>query len=82
MVEDKKDKIGGTPGVYWRYIAVLAIASVLIYVWNTFFVTQPPEQYTINYSQFMEQLDAGNHCCPRQTEIIDCPLSNRSFGRV
>jgi len=60
MVEDKKDKIGGTPGVYWRYIAVLAIASVLIYVWNTFFVTQPPEQYTINYSQFMEQLDAGN----------------------
>jgi cell division protease FtsH len=60
MAEDKKDKIGGLPVMYWRYIAALLMASVLIYLWNTFFVTGPPEQYTINYSQFMEQLSAGN----------------------
>jgi cell division protease FtsH len=60
MAEDKKDKIGGLPVMYWRYIAALLAASVLIYLWNTFFVTRPPEQYTINYSQFMEQLGAGN----------------------
>jgi cell division protease FtsH len=60
MAEDKKDRMGGSPGIYGKYIAVLAIATVLIYVWNTYFVTTPPEQYTINYSQFMEQLDAGN----------------------
>jgi len=60
MAKDKKDNIGGIPSIYWRYIAAVAIASVLIYLWNTFFVTRPPEQYTINYSQFMEQLDAGN----------------------
>jgi cell division protease FtsH len=60
MAEDKKDKIGGLPTMYWRYIAALFMASVLIYLWNTFFVTRPPEQYTINYSQFMEQLGAGN----------------------
>jgi cell division protease FtsH len=60
MAEDKKDKIGGLPVMYWRYIAALLMASVLIYLWNTFFVTRPPEQYTINYSQFMEQLSAGN----------------------
>jgi cell division protease FtsH len=60
VAEDKKGIIGGLPGTYWRYIAALLAASVLIYLWNTFFVTRPPEQYTINYSQFMEQLSAGN----------------------
>ena len=60
MAEDKKKNLGGVPGIYWRYIAALAIATVFIYIWNTYFVTRPPEQYTINYSQFMEQLESGN----------------------
>ena len=60
MGEVKKDRTGVIHSIYWRYIAALAAASVLIYVWNTYFVTQPPEQYPIYYSQFMEQLDAGN----------------------
>ena len=60
MGEDKKKKIGGIPSLYWRYIAALAIASVLIYAWNSLFNFGPPPHYTINYSQFMEQLDAGN----------------------
>jgi len=60
MAEDKKDVTGGIAGTYWRYVAVLLIATVLIYIWNAFFVTPIPEQYTINYSQFTEQLNAGN----------------------
>ena len=60
MAEDKKDNIGGIPGIYWRYIAALAIASVVIFAWNSLFNFGPPPHYTINYSQFMEQLDAGN----------------------
>ena len=60
MSEDKKDNIGGIPGIYWRYIAALFIASVAMFAWNSFFNGGPPQQYTINYSQFMEQLDAGN----------------------
>ena len=60
MTEDKKDNIGGIPGIYWRYIAALFIASVAMFAWNSFFNGGPPQQYTINYSQFMEQLDAGN----------------------
>ena len=60
MAEDKKDNIGGLPSNFWRYILALAIASVVILAWNSFFNLGAPQQYTINYSQFMEQLDAGN----------------------
>jgi ATP-dependent Zn protease len=60
MAEEKKTGIGGIPGIYWRYIAALAIASVVIFAWNSFFNFGPPPHYTINYSQFMEQLSAGN----------------------
>ena len=60
MAEDKKDNIGGIPSIYWKYIAAVFLASVVIFVWNSFFNTSPPQHYTINYSQFMEQLDAGN----------------------
>jgi len=60
MAEDKKDNIGGIPSSYWRYIAALAIASVVIFAWNSLFNFGPPPHYTINYSQFMEQLSAGN----------------------
>ena len=60
MAEDKKNNIGGLPSTFWRYILALAIASVVIFAWNSFFNLGAPQQYTINYSQFMEQLDAGN----------------------
>jgi cell division protease FtsH len=60
MAEDKKGGIGGIPGIYWRYIAVFFIISVFLYAWNIFFSTGAPAQYTINYSQFMEQLNSGN----------------------
>ncbi|MBI5076357.1 MAG: ATP-dependent metallopeptidase FtsH/Yme1/Tma family protein [Nitrospirae bacterium] len=45
--------------MYWRYIAALAITTVVIFTWSTFFNVSPPPRYTINYTQFMEQLDAG-----------------------
>lgn len=60
MAEDKKDNIGGIPSIYWKYIAAVFLASVVIFVWDSFFNAGPPPHYTINYSQFMEQLDAGN----------------------
>jgi cell division protease FtsH len=59
MGEDKKDNTGGIPSIYWRYIAALAIASVVIFAWNSFFSSGPPARFTINYTQFMEQLNAG-----------------------
>ena len=60
MAEDKKGGTGGISGAYWKYTAVFFIVFAFLYVWNTFFSTGPPAQYTVNYSQFMEQLNAGN----------------------
>ena len=60
MAEDKKDDIGGIPKIYWRYIAVFLLTSVIIYGWNLFFNPTAPAHFTINYSQFIEQLSAGN----------------------
>jgi cell division protease FtsH len=60
MAEDKKGGIGGIPGTYWRYVAASLIVFAVLYAWGSFFSTGAPKQYTINYSQFMEQLNAGN----------------------
>ena len=60
MGEDRKDERGGIPTAYWRYFAALAVVFVFIYVWNSFFNVNAPAHYMINYSQFIEQLGAGN----------------------
>ena len=59
MTKEKKNSMGGIPDMYWRYIAALAITTVVIFVWSSFFNVSPPPRYTINYTQFMEQLNAG-----------------------
>src|SRR3990170_7951664 len=58
--KDKKNPIAGMTGTYWRLIAVFFILSVLFYVWSGFFSAGAPEKHTINYSQFMFQLNEGN----------------------
>ena len=60
MAADKKNPKAGITGTYWRLIAVFFVLSVLLYVWNSFFSTATTEKYTINYSQFMMQLNDGN----------------------
>ncbi len=60
MAADKKNPITGITGTYWRLIAVFFILSVLLYVWSGFFSTGGPQKHTINYSQFMVQLNDGN----------------------
>lgn len=61
MGEGKLDSIGGIPGFYWRYIAAFLAAALFLYGWNSYFNANipPPERSTINYSQFIEQLDSG-----------------------
>ncbi|MBA4374274.1 MAG: hypothetical protein C0402_15595, partial [Thermodesulfovibrio sp.] len=59
MAQDKNENPGGIPGIYWRYLAALATTAVILFVWNSYFNVSPPARYTINYTQFMEQLNAG-----------------------
>ncbi|HLE17415.1 MAG TPA: ATP-dependent zinc metalloprotease FtsH [Syntrophales bacterium] len=60
MAADKKSPIAGITGTYWRLIAGFFILAVLLYVWSGFFSTGGPQKHTINYSQFMLQLNDGN----------------------
>src|SRR3990172_10591764 len=60
MTADKKRPRPGISGTYWRLIAVFFILSVLFYVWSGFFSAGVTEKHTINYSQFMLQLNEGN----------------------
>ena len=58
MAEDKKD--GPVTNIYWRPITAVLIFTVLLYLWSLFFNINPTAQYPISYSQFLEQLNAGN----------------------
>src|SRR5512146_247794 len=60
MAEDKKDERGGIRKIYWRFLAAFLAASLVMYGWNAFFNPNASAHTTINYSQFMEQLNAGN----------------------
>jgi cell division protease FtsH len=59
MADDRKDGTGGVPGAYWRLIAAFFIVSALLYLWDGYFSVGTPAKYTINYSQFTGQLNAG-----------------------
>jgi cell division protease FtsH len=61
MAEEKKESTGSfMPSMPMRYIATIFIATIVIYIWNVYFTPGTPQIYAINYSQFMEQLTAGN----------------------
>jgi cell division protease FtsH len=60
MSEDKKENTGGIPKNYWRLFAAFSAALLFMYGWNIFFNPNAPAHTTINYSQFIEQLNAGN----------------------
>jgi cell division protease FtsH len=44
----------------WRALAAAALIFVFLLVWSQYFTSTGPVRYEITYSQFMEQLDAGN----------------------
>lgn len=59
MAEEKKADIGGIPGTTWRVIAAFFIVAAILYTWNIFFSTGAPQKYTLNYTQFLDQLNSG-----------------------
>ncbi len=44
----------------WRAIIVSVIVFMILLLWTQFFTQSGPLQYEISYSQFIEQLNAGN----------------------
>ncbi len=61
MAEDRQNKIPGAPGFYWSYIAAISFIALLFYLWSGLFNSNTNTlRNTINYSQFVEQLNSGN----------------------
>ena len=44
----------------WRLIFTLVVTSIFLYFWSQFSNLDIPREYSISYSQFIEQLDNGN----------------------
>ncbi|MBM4146948.1 MAG: ATP-dependent metallopeptidase FtsH/Yme1/Tma family protein [Nitrospira sp.] len=44
----------------WRIVAAILFLMFFFYLWSQFFRLGAPQQYPVSYSQFMEQLNAGN----------------------
>jgi cell division protease FtsH len=57
---DKGDITDKMKNPQWRALAAALLIFVFLLVWSQFFAPTGPMQYEITYTQFMEQLDAGN----------------------
>src|SRR5512143_325009 len=44
----------------WRASIVALLVFIILFVWTQYFTPTGPERYEISYSQFFEQLNAGN----------------------
>jgi cell division protease FtsH len=61
MADEKKEGTGGmSSNLYWRYVASVLVAMLVVYTWTVYFMPSTPQTYPLNYSQFLEQLNAGN----------------------
>jgi cell division protease FtsH len=59
MTSDGKKNLGSISRMDWRYILAFALVLLLIYTWNSFYGHSPAPRYPLNYTVFMEQLNAG-----------------------
>jgi len=59
--EDKQEETGGMgSSMYWRYAASILLGTLVIYLWTFYFMPAAPHTYPLNYSQFVDQLNANN----------------------
>jgi cell division protease FtsH len=60
MPDDKKGITDKFKSPQWRIGIAVFVAIIFLYIWSQLFNLGTPEQYNINYSQFIEQLNADN----------------------
>jgi cell division protease FtsH len=57
---DKGDISDRLKNPQWRALAAAVLIFLFLLVWSQYFTPTGPAHYEITYSQFMEQIDAGN----------------------
>ena len=62
MADDKKDKdlMQKFKSPQWRIVITVLLFFLVFYLWSQFFTPEPSKRQSVSYSQFVEQLDAGN----------------------
>jgi cell division protease FtsH len=60
MADDRKTITDIMKNPQWRIVAAILFLMFFFYLWSQFFRLGAPQQSPISYSQFMEQLNAGN----------------------
>jgi cell division protease FtsH len=60
MAEEKKDITQRFKSPQWRVAITILLVFLLFYLWSQFFNPEAPRRQPVSYSQFIEQLDAGN----------------------
>jgi cell division protease FtsH len=60
MPEEKKTMTDMMKSTQWRIVSAIVIVMLFVYLWNMLFRIGTPEYHSISYSQFLEQLQAGN----------------------
>ena len=60
MADDRKTITDIMKNPQWRVVAAILLLMFFFYLWSQFFRLGAPQQHPISYSQFMEQLNAGN----------------------
>lgn len=60
MENDKKEMTNKLKSQQWRIITLLLMIVLFFFWWIQFFQEKGPKYHDINYTQFIEQLDAGN----------------------
>ncbi len=58
--DDKDDVTQRLKNPQWRVLAAAALVFIFLFIWSQYFANTGPVQYEITYTQFMQQLDAGN----------------------
>lgn len=60
MPEDRKTITEAMKNPQWRIVLVVLAVLLFVYLWNMFYKLGAPQYHSISYSQFLEQLQAGN----------------------
>jgi cell division protease FtsH len=60
MMADEKKPMDIMKSTQWRIVSGILILVLFFYMWNQFFKLGTPERNAVTYSQFIEQMNAGN----------------------
>jgi len=60
MADSRKTMTDFMKSPQWRIVSAIVLFVLFLYFWNMFFRIGTPHYHTISYSQFLEQLNAGN----------------------